>query len=836
MSASERIFQWLARVYFVVVVALGSLYLLLANVAVANQWIVRSPLFNWIPVVVRWYPAAYLSAAVVVAWALMRFGRASGLWSARVLAFAVAQVAIAASLQVFSVLSNPVPGPVTLIWSFALLGSLVWTGVVDFSARNETRAPVGGAIEGPSFRAAVLAAAIVAVGYFFFGPAKEVVAGNPVVRWSTIAVLSLSVLAHLALFLLFYVIAVLSWKVSGWMRPELRLLFAVHLMAALLGFVLFRQIVLPSLLFTGWLGDIYALAFPFAISFYIAAARLRLSPERTTNWLANRNAWQQAAIYLPALALAAFALTRAVPVLDWNFLFQKIGVFIIWSAAFYVLHRLCRAEKVSVVFTVVVLAVGIGGLHTFAAVTQSGPFHDIALTTYFNQAVADYLKHDSSFHALRDLSRGSRINVSSDRFYKYLLDNTNVPMSMRASAPETSLVDTLKKTESPRPNIFLFVVDSLRPDYLSPYNKAVRFTPSIESFAAESVVFPNAFTQYGGTALAEPAIWTGTLQFHQQFISSFAPINSLKKLVEADGYESWVSVDLVMSVVLDPAYKVKRLSQNVKEWDELDLCDIVSEVATDIDSRQNSKTPLFAFAQAQNTHQVSIERRQRTPPPPYPGFEARTAFEVEKLDRCFGSFIRHLKAKGIYDNSIVILTSDHGDEFFEHGNFGHVGSLFPEVLRVPLLIHLPSEMRNGLVIDQRSASFTTDITPSLYYLLGHRQLKKNQMFGRSLFGQSLEELRASESAYYMVASSYAPIYGILDQWGESLYISDALNRENYLFDLAHDPQAKENKITFAEELKNESLISHEIDAIADFYHFKGRKPAPDGNLAVAAAP
>ena len=48
-----------------------------------------------------------------------------------------------------------------------------------------------------------------------------------------------------------------------------------------------------------------------------------------------------------------------------------------------------------------------------------------------------------------------------------------------------------------RPHIFVFVIDSLRRDYVSPYNRQVSFTPALERFARESTVFERAFTRYG---------------------------------------------------------------------------------------------------------------------------------------------------------------------------------------------------------------------------------------------------------------------------------------------------------------------------------------------------
>ena len=56
----------------------------------------------------------------------------------------------------------------------------------------------------------------------------------------------------------------------------------------------------------------------------------------------------------------------------------------------------------------------------------------------------------------------------------------------------------------------MFVIDGLRRDYLSPYNRKVTFTPGIEALARDSFVFRNAFTAYAGTWLSMPAIWTGS--------------------------------------------------------------------------------------------------------------------------------------------------------------------------------------------------------------------------------------------------------------------------------------------------------------------------------------
>jgi arylsulfatase A-like enzyme len=65
--------------------------------------------------------------------------------------------------------------------------------------------------------------------------------------------------------------------------------------------------------------------------------------------------------------------------------------------------------------------------------------------------------------------------------------------------------------------------------------------------------------------------------------------------------------------------------------------------------------------------------------------------EIKYLDTEMGRLLTELKRLGVYDNSLVIFLSDHGDAFFEHGNFGH-GNLYDETLRVPLIVHLPASL------------------------------------------------------------------------------------------------------------------------------------------------
>ena len=71
--------------------------------------------------------------------------------------------------------------------------------------------------------------------------------------------------------------------------------------------------------------------------------------------------------------------------------------------------------------------------------------------------------------------------------------------------------------------------------------------------------------------------------------------------------------------------------------------------------------------------------------------------EVRYVDAEVGRFIDALKRLGVYDDAMIIVTSDHGEEFWEHGNLGHGQHLYNELLGVPLIVKLPASSRTGRI-------------------------------------------------------------------------------------------------------------------------------------------
>ncbi len=516
-----------------------------------------------------------------------------------------------------------------------------------------------------------------------------------------------------------------------------------------------------------------------------------------------------------ALPIVAFALVNAVEQLDWNFLLQKLSVLAVWLLAVAIVHaaahetgRSISPSQAMLAPALVLAACAIGSLTLSRGYPKASGRLDA-------ESVLDrYAAVDPSYRLIRD----TRTVPSGEtaRFYAYLRANTLVsPAAARPAAID--FVSPLRATESSKPLIFLFVVDSLRRDYLSPYNSAVSFTPKIARFASDSVVFDRAFTRYAGTALAVPSIWAGGMLIHELEEHEFAPRNALLKLLDVDGYHPVLTMDFVVNDLVPHRADVTELDPGLKET-QIDLCRTTSELETMLNARTDQR-PMFVYTLPQNVHIAVASKRKPPAGETYPGFFAPVASSVRAVDGCFGGFIDFLKRAGLYDRSLIVLTSDHGDSLGEGGRWGHAYFMYPEVMRVPLIIHLPSSLRGRASVDPDAVAFSTDITPTLYALLGHEPADLGPLFGRPLFGLNGAAAPAPRQNSFLLASSYGAVYGVLRNNGTLLYTSDAEDARDFAFDLGGSGPGVQIALTADTIAENRRLIREQLSRLAALNHF-----------------
>jgi arylsulfatase A-like enzyme len=109
--------------------------------------------------------------------------------------------------------------------------------------------------------------------------------------------------------------------------------------------------------------------------------------------------------------------------------------------------------------------------------------------------------------------------------------------------------------------------------------------------------------------------------------------------------------------------------------------------------------------------------------------------EIRYTDDGIGELLAELDASGVRDDTLVVLTADHGEEFFDHGGLGHTRSLYEELVHVPLAIRLPGATAR---IVEQTVSLVL-LTPTILELIGVR------VDGRAFHGPSFAHLVTGET-------------------------------------------------------------------------------------------
>jgi len=640
-----------------------------------------------------------------------------------------------------------------------------------------------------------------------------------------------SVLIHTLVFVLFFVALNLLTVVSTWFPSPPRAQFVVmHLFGAAVLYTVIRVLVFTALSFAGPLANLYGLALSLTVTGYLAAfgASLAASADLEVSsgvsialwWMRPPEAHRGIFRTLVALAITAavaIPITVQASAMDWNYLFQKLTALVVWIAIFRVFFVAVHPKSTGPVQAgrlLVCALLILPGYRSFEAARSS-----IWKATRSKETSAQFLEKWAGYDISFQLLNEAITPVAGDPgFYRFLVRNTNLPRSTYVAPVPVDLVESLGPTPDKKPNIFMVVVDSLRRDYLSPYNPDVFFTPEIGRFGQESVVMRNAFTRYGATGLSEPSIWVGGMLLHKQYVTPFAPMNALQKLLEAEKYHAYISRDEILQTVVQPWPGLTEMDEGRLNM-RYDLCSSLEELEGKIASDPGG-APMFAYTQPQNIH-ISVINGQGAKPisdENFGRFYAPYASRLKRMDACFGHFIESLKQRGIYDNSIVILTADHGDSLGENGRWGHAYTIYPEVVRIPLLIHLPPAMRDSHSYSEKDLAFSVDITPSLYYLTGHKPTNHNELLGRPLFTDRSSEAAEWRHESYLLASSYAAVYGILTADGKQLTVADAVNYKDYYLDLSSAAPSADS-VSGATKTWLEGLIRSKVVAIDSFYNF-----------------
>jgi hypothetical protein len=630
-----------------------------------------------------------------------------------------------------------------------------------------------------------------------------------------------SIFAHIGFFC-FVSLVVISVRAiasrQGW-PPSVERLAVAGFVAVILAVVIRR-----SLLTALVLDDVRAAAVAVAVAIAVVMSWMASVPNAPVS---RDSGVRWSAIGLSALALVICVglLPRMLLLADWGGSLQKVLVLSAWTA----LGVLVTAVPLSLGRRTVVGAALCIGMVAVAATTAAfaararntvvsveEPTLDLGL------AVDRYATFDTSLTVLLDVFRPM---ISDTQFYSTLRREGDATDDRSLPATPLRIVDRVEAHRAHRPNIFIIVIDSLRPDYLSAYNSVVPFTPAIGAFAKESIVMRRAFTQYAGTALSQPVIWAGGLIQRAMYVKPFAAVNNLERLVAANDYRRYISVDEILSVILEDWRGVTRLDAHLAHPDrrdqmfKFDLCSTLAELTDRLDRDPNAG-PLFFYSQPQNLHirVLAGDAYPQTGDRMRVGstdFFRPAADTLSRIDACFGKLIDYLKTRGLYDDSIVVLTSDHGDSYGEAGRWAHAFYMAPETMRIPLILHVPEKYRQDRTWDPDGLALLTDVTPTLYDLLDYQPLTVSDLLGRTLMPRTGSR-NPPRHEFTLIQSSYSRVFGLLDLGARWMYVADANHGREQLFDLSSDDPYP-RPIGTAERLVYRKHLLDRIERLNEFY-------------------
>jgi len=271
-----------------------------------------------------------------------------------------------------------------------------------------------------------------------------------------------------------------------------------------------------------------------------------------------------------------------------------------------------------------------------------------------------------------------------------------------------------------RPNIVIYLIDTLRADHLTPYGYPRPTSPHIDAFAKTGTLFEHALSSDTCTLGAIPSLLTGqsTLTHGVDLFGKSVEPNTpmIQTALSNAGYDT---ASFITNLNAGPAAGLHRgfnhLHDAIKTFEDVEALRTVplNALETWFGERPQQK-PFFLYVHTAEPH------RPYTPPSPfrerlstdYSGditgvFRGETGYSTAKTeeevahvralydgeiafaDAGFQSFLSLLEQNGLTDNTLVVLTSDHGEELVDHGGWNHGHTVHRELVHVPLIVSGP---------------------------------------------------------------------------------------------------------------------------------------------------
>lgn len=348
-------------------------------------------------------------------------------------------------------------------------------------------------------------------------------------------------------------------------------------------------------------------------------------------------------------------------------------------------------------------------------------------------------------------------------FLLLVLSLLNLLLGCSESSGSGSSIDS---SAGSKPNIIMIVVDTLRADHLSSYGYARNTDPHIVAFVQQAVLFRNAIAPAPWTTPSYTSILEGKLAFNHNMNSAGAITAPdgviLTSYLRGAGYKTVaIQTNNILSFLgLGDYFDELYLYTDESAIEFLDQ-GAIDKATQWIDADNNTANKFFLFIGMMSPHwrydpntgfleefvgdaiynstgpmPANVDTTHRNgcwtysmlsselqvlvgKPVTSTGYyeDARLYIagydsEIKYADNQIGRLLQELKNKGLYDDSLIIITADHGEDMVDHTPiFGHQDNLYQSLLHVPLLIKFPRQTNQRIITD---VVRTIDILPTVF--------------------------------------------------------------------------------------------------------------------------
>lgn len=354
-------------------------------------------------------------------------------------------------------------------------------------------------------------------------------------------------------------------------------------------------------------------------------------------------------------------------------------------------------------------------------------------------------------------------------------------------------------------NVVLVVIDAVRADYTGMGGSKKGTTPYLDAIGKESLVFTNAYSQSSATQMAFPAILTGrepsSLNWRdgkRVLIDEGQP--GLATLLREAGYATGIiAVNYFEDYLLN--------LQDEYEWSEIPhrrkvpeksgwfrglAAANVVEAIRYLEGRQDDKRPSFLTVYITDPHSpyskhsfgISTFKGKKK--------QALYAGEISHVDRQIGFLVEYLKHTRQWDDTIFIMTSDHGEEFGEHGGTKHARTCYIESMHVPLVVKIPGIKRKKV----STPVALVDIVPTVLEVLdidkGTEALTGQSLLVPALAPELRPDPRYIPCSVISQKAKQGNYYRRAVRTDDMLLVHNVIEGSFELYDTENDPKEKSN--------------------------------------------